>query len=552
MKAKRRSRGAATALVASAALVLSACGSDTPDDTTDPQATTGGSYSIYIGDPENPLIPGNTSESEGGQVVESMWTGLVQYNVETSELEFTGVAESIESEDNISWTVTLKDGWTFHDGTPVTAESFVNAWNYTALSTNAQGNSYFFSDIVGYGDLQGETNEAGEVVTPPAAEELTGLAVVDELSFTVELAAPFRQWPLKTGYTAFFPLPEAFFSDPETFGAQPIGNGPFMATAPFVEGQGFTLSRFEEYAGEDVAQADELEYRVYAEVNTAYTDVQAGNLDIVDTVPPDAIGSAADEFGERFLERSSSTFTYVGFPLYDPRYADKRVRQGLSLAIDREAITEAIFNGTRAPAYSVISPVVDGSREDACEYCFQDVERGRQLLEEAGFDFAQPVELWFNAGAGHDQWVEAVGNQLQQNLGISYTLKGDLQFEQYLPLGDEKGYTGPFRLGWGMDYPSPENYLAPLYTVAAQPPNGSNSTFYDNPEFEDLLAQGNAADSNEDAVASYQQAEDVLLEDMPVMPMFFGLVQSVHSENVANVTVDAFGRVDTSAVTVNQ
>jgi len=269
-------------------------------------------------------------------------------------------------------------------------------------------------------------------------------------------------------------------------------------------------------------------------------------------VPPDAIGSAADEFGERFLERSSSTFTYVGFPLYDPRYADKRVRQGLSLAIDREAITEAIFNGTRAPAYSVISPVVDGSREDACEYCFQDVERGRQLLEEAGFDFAQPVELWFNAGAGHDQWVEAVGNQLQQNLGISYTLKGDLQFEQYLPLGDEKGYTGPFRLGWGMDYPSPENYLAPLYTVAAQPPNGSNSTFYDNPEFEDLLAQGNAADSNEDAVAFYQQAEDLLLEDMPVMPMFFGLVQSVHSENVANVTVDAFGRVDTPAVTVNQ
>ncbi len=62
---------------------------------------------------------------------------------------------------------------------------------------------------------------------------------------------------------------------------------------------------------------------------------------------------------------------------------------------------------------------------------------------------------------------------------------------------------------------------------------------------------GNAADSNEEAIEFYQQAEDVLLQDMPVMPMFFGLIQTVHSENVSNVAVDAFGRVDLSAVTVN-
>jgi ABC-type transport system substrate-binding protein len=222
------------------------------------------------------------------------------------------------------------------------------------------------------------------------------------------------------------------------------------------------------------------------------------------------------------------------------------------MAIDREAITEAIFNGSRQPAYSAISPVVGGSRDDACQYCQVDVEAANALLDEAGFDRSVPVDIWFNAGAGHDAWVEAAGNQLRENLGVEYTLQGNLDFSEYLPLADAKGFTGPFRLGWAMDYPSPQNYLEPLYSTAALPPNGSNTAFYSNPEFDELIAQGNQADSNEEAIEFYQQAEDVLLEDMPIMPMFFGLEQSVWSENVDNVVVDIFGRVDASQVTVKQ
>ncbi len=113
-----------------------------------------GTYSLQVANPENPLVPGNTNESEGSQIIEGLWTGLVQYNLETSALEYTGVAESIESDDATTWTVKLKDGWTFHDGTPVNADSFIKAWNYTAYSPNAQGNSYFFSNVEGYDKLQ--------------------------------------------------------------------------------------------------------------------------------------------------------------------------------------------------------------------------------------------------------------------------------------------------------------------------------------------------------------------------------------------------------------
>jgi ABC-type oligopeptide transport system substrate-binding subunit len=537
------------------AMVLSACGGEEASDepgTGSEEAASGGTYTLAVNNPENPLVPGNTTESEGAQITKALWTGLVEY-AEDGEVEYTGVAESIESEDNTNWTITLKDGWTFHDGTPVTAQSFVDAWNYTAYSPNANGGSYFFLNVEGYDDLQAPTDDEGNPTGDPAAQEMSGLSAPDEKTIEVTLSAPFAQYPVTVGYTAFYPLSEAFLEDPEAGKtAAPIGNGPFKADGPFEEDQGITLSRYEDYAGENKAKADTLEIKIYSDVNTSYTDVQGGNLDVVKDIPPDAITTAPDEFGDRFIERPSSSFQYIGFPTYDPRYEDKRVRQAISMAIDREAITTAIFNGTVTPADDAIAPVVDGYREGACKYCEYDPEAAKALLAETDFDTSEPVEIWFNAGAGHDAWVEAVGNQLRENLGIEYELRGDLDFAEYLPLGDEKGFTGPFRLAWAMDYPSPQNYLEPLYSTGALPPNGSNSAFYSNPEFDELVSQGNQASTNEEAIEFYQQADDVLLEDMPIAPMYFGVEQIVHSENVSDVAIDVFGQIDVANVTVNQ
>jgi oligopeptide transport system substrate-binding protein len=221
------------------------------------------------------------------------------------------------------------------------------------------------------------------------------------------------------------------------------------------------------------------------------------------------------------------------------------------MAIDQATITDAIFNGTWSAADDAISPGVDGYRVGACEYCALDVERGNELLNEAGFDRGQPIELWFNADASQDAWMEAVGNQLRENIGVDFVLRGELNFSEFLPLGDTKGFTGPFRLGWVMDYPSPQNYLEPLYSTAALPPAGSNRAFYWNREFDRLVAQGNSAANNEEAIAAYQAADDVRLEDMPILPMFFEMEQAVYSENVDNVTIDIFGHIDTAAVTVS-
>ena len=192
-------RGALVAAGVAAAMVLSACGSDEEGGGSDEGSGGEGADRRHVQhlhhEPQNPLVPGNTTESEGDQVVNSLWTGLVTFSAE-GELEYDGVAESIESEDNTNWTITLKDGWTFHDGTPVNAESFVNAWNYTAYSPNAQQGSGYFSRIAGYEDLQAPTDATGEMTGDPAATEMSGLEVVDDLTFTVELTAPSPSSPI--------------------------------------------------------------------------------------------------------------------------------------------------------------------------------------------------------------------------------------------------------------------------------------------------------------------------------------------------------------------
>lgn len=494
-------------------------------------------FSVYLGEPQRPLVPGNTTESEGAKVIGAVWTPLVTFDKDTRAVTYDGAAESVSSPDNVHWTIKLKAGWTFHDGTPVTAQSYVRAWNYTALSTSAQGASYFFSNVVGYDELQAQDG------AEPVATEMTGLWAVDPTTIKVTLAEPFAIYPLTLGYHAFDPLPEAFYTDPAAFGKRPVGNGPFRADTEWVPGRGITLSRYDDYIGPDKAQSRGVVLRVYTELSTAYTDVLAGNLDILRTLPPDAYVNAKDVFGDRYLEYPSPDITSLGFPLYDPRYADVRVRRALSMAIDRKAIVDAIFLGTRVPADSFAPPTVIGYRAGACgQWCEYNPDESKRLLAEAGFDMAAPVEIWFNAGAGHDGWMTAVGNMFRK-IGLSYRLRGNLQFNEFLSKRDAKEMTGPFRLAWIMDYPSIENFLAPQFATAALAPAGSNTTFYSNPAFDAALAAGNRAPTIDAASVAYEQAEDILVEDLPAAPLFHGLDQTVWTKRVSNVGFDIVGEI---------
>jgi oligopeptide transport system substrate-binding protein len=431
-------------------------GGDT-SEAAEGEAAGGGEISYHISEPEHLFPPANVTESEGAAVVDALYSPLVDLDLETSEAIWgddapNAVAESVESDDQQTWTITLKEGWTFHDGTPVTAQSYVDAWNYGASNAEFTGN-YFF----GLAGIEGAAEAAG-TESEPGTGEMSGLTAVDDQTLEVTLAEPFSQFPLVISYTAFYPLPQTCIDDPASCEEEPIGNGPFMMDGPWQHDQMVNTVRYEDFGGGESAKIDTLNFPIYADVNTAYTDLQAGAIDFVDSVPPDQIEAARQEFGDRYLEGNSSVYTYLGFPIYDEAFADPNLRKAFSMAIDRQAISDAIRLDT-VPADAFVTPVVAGYREGACgENCTYNPEMAKELFDEAG-GYDGTLTVWFNSGAGHDEWVEAVSNQWRENLGIEDIQFESLDFAQYLPKLQNKEITGPWRLGWIMDYPSPQNYL---------------------------------------------------------------------------------------------
>jgi ABC-type oligopeptide transport system substrate-binding subunit len=304
------------------------------------------------------------------------------------------------------------------------------------------------------------------------------------------------------------------------------------------------LKRFPAYKGR-APSADAVEFRIYSKPGGGYEDLLAGNLDIATDVPPDQLAAAQAEFKSGFVERRSSAFYYLGFPLWDKAFATKELRQAFSLAIDREAIVRAIYDNTRSPAYSVINPLVPGSRPDACRLCRYDPAAAKALLARAG-GWKGTLQLWFSTSAENQPALEAVANMLRTNLGITDVRFNVFDFSQFLSLVKARKVDGPFFSSWLMDYPSPQSYIAPLYTAGAR----TNRTGYANPLVDQRIAEGDRAPSVAAAVPAYQAAEDVILDDMPVIPLWFGKTRAVHGDRVARVAIDPFSRIRVQDVQV--
>lgn len=539
------------------ALVAAACSGGTPQAGTTggtdggSAGKAGGTLRVYASEPAF-LLPSAGDDEPSIYVIRQLYRGLVKYNAETGKAE-NDLAESIESSDQKVWTIKVKPGFTFENGEPVNSDAFIRAWNYAAYSPNAQNNAYFMSRIAGIDDLTSEDPDGdGPKTAPePKAKELSGLKKVSDTEFTVELKEPFAAFPSTIGYSGFFPMADACIKDEAAAKAcneTPIGNGPYKIEGKWEHNVAVNLVRSDTWKGEDKGMADKIENKIFADVDAGYAAFQAGELDVMYTIPPPRYKEAKSQYGDRLYEVPGNSFTYVGLPLYNENFKDKKVRQALSLSLDRKGIIDAVFDGRFTPATGFVAPTFEGFRDGACKYCKQDVEQAKKLLAEAGGWKGGKLTLWANAGAGHEKWLQAVGDQIKAALGIDYEIRANLQFPEYLATADAKKFTGPFRLGWGPDYPVMETYLAPLYGTGAS----SNNSTYANPEFDKLVTEGNSAPDTAAAIQKYQAAEDLIGEDMPVIPMWFSKVAAIYGENVDTFNWNKISGAEYGKITLKQ
>ena len=546
-----RTGGLALAAITSIALVATACGgggTEPESEASQPGGQAGGEVVVAGCTPENPLIPGNTSETCGGDIIEAMTSKLVQYNTENAAPE-NDIAESIETKDNKLFTVKLKP-YKFHDGTDVKAKSFVDAWNYTAYGPNGQAGSGFYAPIAGFADVQCPDAECKQ---KPKAETMSGLKVVDDMTFTIQTSEPVSNLTVRLGYSAYSPLPDSFFKDPKAFEKQPIGAGPFKMDS--ISNTEFVLSKFADFSGATKANVDKLTYRIYQDPAAAYADAVAGSLDYIDdsNIPADQLVGDAykNDFPDRTSQRESLVMGWITFSPNDPQLKDNvDLRKAISRAIDRDLIVKQIFSGTRIPATGWVSPAVDGFKAGTCgDLCTFDAAAAKTAFDAAG-GYKGTLTMTYNADSPNKAWSEAVCNSIKNTLGIECVAVPTVDFATFNKKLDADEVKGIFRSAWQADYPSIENYLTPLYTKSAFPPGGSNYSKYDNPEFEKLLTQAAAAKSLDEANSLYQQAEGLLATDFPTAPLWYNLTTSAWSDKVTDVKVNAFGVLDVVAVKV--
>lgn len=503
-------------------LGLAACGgSDTATEgsgTADTGNSGGANYITAKGsEPQNPLVPGNTNETGGGNIVDLIYSGLVYYDADGEA--HNDMAESIDLEGDTTYRVTLRDDITWSDGSPVTSKDFVDAWNTVVKESLLS--AYFFEPILGF--------EEGK--------ELEGLKIVDDKTFTIELAQPEADFPTRLGYAAYYPMHESAFEDLAAYGENPIGNGPYKLKE-WNHNQDATLVPNEEYDGDRTPKNDGVTFVFYAQDDAAYADLLAGNLDVTDSIPDSAFATFEQELGGRAVNQPAAVFQAFTIPERDEHWGGeegKLRRAAVSRAIDRGEITSTIFDGTRTPATDFTSPVIPGHSDNltGAEVLQYDPEEAKRLWEEA--DAISPwsgeLAISYNADGGHQAWVDAVANSIKNTLGIDVVGNAYPDFKSLRDDVTSREIEGAFRTGWQADYPSLGNFLGPLYGTGA----GSNDGDYSNPKFDEVLKQAANAEDVDAATPLYNEAQEILLEDLPTIPLWYANVSAGYSEKVDDV-----------------
>lgn len=514
------------------AMLLSGCGSTGGDAANTADANI---INVYASEPQKTFIPANINETGGGKPADMMFARLVSFDSKGNASN--EIAESVTpNEDSTIYTIKLKD-WKFSDGSDVTAESFTKAWSWSANLTNAMLNSSFFQTIKGYDELQVEGLNGDE--------QLEGLQVVDDKTFTVELSAPDSAFGLKIGYTAFAPLPESFYDDPEAFGENPKDGctGPYVFSS-WEHNSQISMTKNPDYNGNRPAQNEGLNFKIYTSDTAAYADIQAGNLDVMETVPAANTKTfQSDEKVQSYNEAGSviQTFTIPSdLEHFETGTEEGNLRrQAISMAIDRQALVDKVFSGTGTPATDFTSPMTPGYSTDleGSENLTYDAAKAKELWEqaEAISKFDGQLTFSYNADGGHDATYTAVVNSINNALGSTVAATNPMPtFNEFREAVTNRQMTGAFRTGWQPDYPSPENYLVQLFSSSAADGKGSNDGDYKNPEFDALMDQAAATGDVDEANAIYQQGEEILLQDLPAIPMFYANAYGVASLTVEN------------------
>ncbi len=495
-------------------------------------------------DPET-IDPTINTASEASTVILNAFECIMTLDENDNAVE--GAAESVEvSDDGLVYTIKLRKDGKWSDGEPVVADNFKYSWVRALTKENAAEYAYQLYYI-----KNAEKYYNGEAT----ADEL-GINVIDDYTLEVTLEAPTTYFPQLLAFPTYAPLREDIVSaDPEGWATKPetyVTNGAFKLVQWDMKDQ-LVFEKNENYWNKDSIKLDKLTFKLVTDDTTAYSELQAGNFDVVNSVPTNEI-EPGQEAGLVHVSPKLGTY-YFGINVgkqddmaedVKTALSNKLVRQAINLAIDRQEIIDNVGKAEQVAAYSFVPEGIynpDGTEFADKEYYDPsdmdgNIKKAKELLKEAGYENGEglpTIELMYNSEGAHKDICQIIQENLAK-IGINIELANQ-EWAVFLNTRQQGGYEIA-RQGWIGDYSDPMTFLDLFVTGG-----GNNDSGYSNPEYDALIAAAKVETDPDKRKEQLREAEDILMDDMPILPIYYYTTVMGWNENVKGIQVSVLGTV---------
>jgi len=480
---------------------------DDDDDSPDLGERVEGELRLFGPDPIT-LDPACASDAGSAEYIVEVFSGLVSFDRDLNVIP--DIAEDWdESDDGTVFTFHLRSNVLFHDNSrPVTADDFKYSME-RALNPDTQSTvgDVYLDDIVG-----AEEYAAGD------ADEVIGIQVIGPQTLELTIKEPNGVFIEKLTYPTAFVVDQREVGDSTCFEGNwtltPNGTGPFKM-GEWDLGTKIVLEANERYYLDPKPSLAVVTFVLSG--GSSFTMYENDEVDVTGVGINNIESVLSGDLAEEYHTGDSLDVYYIGFNTQEAPFDDPDVRNALSMAIDREFLAQEFLLDLVVPANGILPPGLPGYDEDIAEITF-DPDAAQELLDDSGKadDLDGATILTSGQGAAPSDILQAVTAMWEENLGLNIEIEQE-DFGLFLQDIDEGNFE-MFSLGWIADYPDPQNFLE----IKLHSENPNNEAQYSNPDVDALLNEAAAEDDEGARLDLYQQAERLIIEDMPWIPLYHG------------------------------
>lgn len=521
-------------------LFLAACSSD---DTSAPESTDGEAEEEVEGtEPAEPagdqtlvfarggdsvsLDYASVTDGESSRVTKNIYETLIEFDRDSFEIG-PGLAHDWEVDDSgLRFVFHLEEGVTFHDGTDFNAEAVklnFERWADPEHEYAFLDEGYTYSV---YGtQFGGYKGDEGHVI-----EEIN---VLGDYEIEFVLNQPLGSFLQNMGMSYFaITSPQAFEEHGSAINENPVGTGPFKFVS-WSRDDSIILEKNEDYWKEGLPKLDRVIFQVIPDNSARLTALRSGQIDIMDGLNPDDVAQIEGDDSLQVFERATNNIGYLGFHVEKEPFNDPVVRRAFNHAIDKEGLIAILYGGLAETAKNTIPPGYLGYNDGIDEYSY-DPELAKELLAEAGIEDGFTFDLWtMPVARPYMPDPQRAAEAIQANLadvGITANIVTK-EWATYLE-ETEQGKHDVFMLGWSGVNGDPDYFFSNLLHGDAIP--GGNRSFYSNEEVNDLLVQAKTEVDFDVRAELYEQVQELIHEDAPMVPLVHSIPTLAGSSNVKN------------------